>query len=75
MLRAMTIDPQTRRLGYGLGLGLPALALAFAALAQRPTGPVCAEVADEVAAPGLDLLDRPASPRPACIRVPLALAR
>jgi len=70
----MTIDPQMRRFGYGLGLGLPALALAFAALAQRPSGPVCAEVAEVTAAPGLDLLEGPAGPHPACIRVPLALA-
>jgi hypothetical protein len=71
----MTIDPQTRRLGYGLGLGLPALALAFAALAQRPAGPVCAEVPDEVAMPGLTVLDAPAPYRPACIRVPLIAVR
>lgn len=71
----MMIDPQTRRLGLVLGLGLPALALGLAALAQRPAGPVCVEVPEDLAAPSLALLDNAAAPHPACIRVPLAVLR
>lgn len=70
----MTIPAPTHRLAYALALGVPALALGLAALSQGGEGPACVELPDEVAGPGLGLLD-PVGPPPACIRVRLAEVR
>ena len=71
----MTIPRRAQTIAYALALGLPALTLGLAALAQRPAGPVCAEIAEELAQPGIGMLEGPAPARPACIRVRLVAAR
>jgi hypothetical protein len=74
----MTLLPKSHRRAWALGLALPvlaALAIAALVLAPRSTGPVCAEVPEAAAQPTLGLLEGPAPPRPACIRVRLAAAR
>ena len=73
-IAAMTIPRRAQTLAYALALGLPALTLGLAALAQHAAGPVCAEVAEAMARPGIGFLDGPAPARPACIRVRLAVA-
>jgi hypothetical protein len=70
----MTIPHRAQTLAFALAFALPALALGLAAVAHRSAGPVCGEVSEALAGPGLDLLDGPAPSHPACIRVRLAAA-
>jgi hypothetical protein len=78
MVPVMTLFQKSHHRAWALGLALPplvALAIAAMALAPPTTGPVCAEVPETAAQPALDLLEGPAQPHPACIRVQLSAAR